>query len=141
MTGINFSSMRRMMRDMDRIEWRILREKEHANGMKAEIALGPKRRWHISHIEESAVRMCDLDAAYAEVTERLGEMRKELAPLIWSLENANDRAVMRLRYIQGYKPEDISDAIYLTERMIYYILSRAERQLARMYPDKIRTFP
>jgi DNA-directed RNA polymerase specialized sigma24 family protein len=44
---------------------------------------------------------------------------------------------MRLRYINGFSPEDIAEAIHRTDRSIYYYLSRAEDQLARKYPDKV----
>ena len=77
--------------------------------------------------------------AYREILDELQRMRDALDPLIDTLDNADDRAVMRLRYIKGYSPEDIADAIYRTNRSIYYYLARAEKQLVKMYPDQIRS--
>ena len=64
-------------------------------------------------------------------------MKEALDPLISDLDNADDRAVMRLRYIKGFSPEDIAEAIHRTDRSIYYYLSRAEDQLVRKHPDKV----
>ena len=83
--------------------------------------------------------MADLTEAYEEVMKELSDMRAELEPLIASLDNADDRAVVRLRYIKGFSPEDIADAIHRTDRSIYYYLSRAEDELVRKHPDKIKS--
>ena len=67
----------------------------------------------------------------------LHDMRVILDPLINELDNADDRAVMRLRYIKGYSPEDIAEAIHRSDRSIYYYLSRAEDQIARKFPKQV----
>jgi DNA-directed RNA polymerase specialized sigma24 family protein len=64
-------------------------------------------------------------------------MQRELDPLIDNLDKPDDRAVMRLRYIECYSPEDIAEAIHRTDRSVYYYLSRAEDQLARAYPNQV----
>jgi len=88
-------------------------------------------------VADGAINILEIKAAYREVLDELERMRNELDPLINALENPDDRAVMRLRYINGFSPEDIAEAIHRTDRSIYYYLSRAEDQLVRKYPDKV----
>ena len=45
---------------------------------------------------------------------------------------------MRLRYIKGFSPEDIAEAIHRSDRSIYYYLSRAENEICRKHPDKVQ---
>ena len=69
--------------------------------------------------------------------EELKEMRDILEPIIDRINDPDERAIMRLRYLKGYGTESISNAIYKTERAVYYVLSRVEKRLAKMYPDLI----
>ena len=89
-------------------------------------------------VADGAINITEIKAVYREVLGELERMRNELDPLIDYLDNPDDRAVMRLRYIKGFSPEDIAEAIHRTDRSIYYYLSRAEDQLARKYPEKVR---
>ena len=65
-------------------------------------------------------------------------MRFELDPLISKLERGDDRAIMRLRYIKGFSPEYIAEAIGRTGRYVYYHISQAENDLALMFPDIVK---
>ena len=69
--------------------------------------------------------------------EALEKMRREMDGLIDSLANPDDRAVMRLRYLKGRSPEEIAETIFMSDRMVYYILARAEKELARRFPGKV----
>ena len=64
-------------------------------------------------------------------------MRKALDPLISTIENADLRAAMRLRYIDGHRPETIADAIPLADRTVYRYLKRGENELCQRYPDQV----
>ena len=98
----------------------------------------PRASGNHSQVEDGAIRLADLQEAYAEVLSDLHDMRAVLDPLIDELENADDRAVMRLRYIKGFSPEDIAEAIHRSDRSIYYYLSRAENEICRKHPDKVQ---
>lgn len=137
MYEINLYRMRRLIRETGKLMWKIEREQAYATKCSAPLSELNWGRGNRSRVEEGAIRIIELKDAYREVLEELEKMRDELDPLISSLKNADDRAVMRLRYIKGYCPEDISDAVCLTERMVYYILRRSENALARLYPEKI----
>ena len=138
MTEIDLVRMRRMIREIERLKWKIEKEQAYATRSSAALSELPWGRGNRSRVEEGAIRLVELKEAYKEIIGKLAEMRKELDPLISTLDNADDRAVMRLRYINGYRPEAISDAICMTDRMVYYILRRAEDALARRYPQKFQ---
>ena len=135
---INLYRMRMLGRTMEKLVWRMKQEESRAARMTASLTGMPRVHGNHSRVEEGAIRITDLKDAYRETMKELEEMRNALDPLIGTLEDADERAVMRLRYIDGYDAEQIADAVFRTDRMIYYILSRAEKKLARLYPDQVR---
>ncbi len=134
---VNLYRMRKLIRDMVKVQWKI--EQEQAKATKITTVLTGMPRGGSGHnqVEDGAIRIIDVKEAYREVVAELERMKAELDPLIDNLDNADDRAVMRLRYIKGFSPEDIAEAIHRTDRSIYYYLSRAEDQLAQKHPDKV----
>ena len=131
--------MRKLIRDTVKLQWRVEREQAKATKITTVLTGMPRASGNHSKVEDGAIRVADLTEAYEEVMKELSDMRAELEPLIASLDNADDRAVVRLRYIKGFSPEDIADAIHRTDRSIYYYLSRAEDELVRKHPDKIKS--
>lgn len=135
---VNLYRMRKLIRDSVKIRWKVERETAKATKVTTILTGMPRGSDNRNKVEDGAIRISDVMDAYREVLKELEAMKAELDPLIDGLENADDRAVMRLRYINGFSPEDIAEAIHRTDRSIYYYLSRAEDQLARMYPGKVR---
>jgi DNA-directed RNA polymerase specialized sigma24 family protein len=134
---VNLYQMRQLMRRTLKVQWKIEQEEARATKITTVITGMPHGGGGHDQVADGAINISEIKAAYREVLGELQQMRDELDPLISSLENADDRAVMRLRYINGFSPEDIAEAIHRTDRSIYYYLSRAEDQLARKYPDKV----
>ena len=134
---VNLYQMRQLMRRTLKVQWKIEQEEARATKITTVITGMPHGGGGHDQVADGAINISEIKAAYREVLGELQQMRDELDPLISSLENADDRAVMRLRYINGFSPEDIAEAIHRTDRSIYYYLSRAEDQLARKYPDQV----
>lgn len=134
---VNLYRMRRLMRQVLKVEWKIEQEQARATKSTTIITGMPHGGSREDQVSSGAIQIAELKEVYREVFAELQRMRDELDPLISDLENANDRAVMRLRYIKGFSPEDIADAIYRTDRSIYYYLSRSEDQIVRLHPDKV----
>ena len=134
---VNFYRMRQLMRRTLKVQWKIEQEEAKATKVTSVLTGMPHGGSGHDQVADGAISISEIKAAYKEVLDELEGMRKELDPLINSLDNPDDRAVMRLRYINGFSPEDIAEAINRTDRSIYYYLSRAEDQLARKFPDKV----
>ena len=134
---VNLYRMRKLIRDTVKMRWKVERETAKATKITTVLTGMPRGSDSRNKVEDGAIRISDVMDAYREVLKELEAMKAELDPLIDGLENADDRAVMRLRYIECYSPEDIAEAIHRTDRSVYYYLSRAEDQLARRYPDKV----
>ena len=133
---VNLYRMRALQRYTIKARWKV--EKEMARATKITTVLtGMPRGNGSDQVAEGAIKIDEVKQAYREVLGELEQMQRELDPLIDSLENPDDRAVMRLRYIECYSPEDIAEAIHRTDRSVYYYLSRAEDWLSRKYPDKV----
>jgi len=134
---VNLFRMRQLMRQTLKVRWRI--EQEEARATKTTTVLTGMPRGGAQHdqVQDGAIAIAEVKAAYHEVMAEIERMREELDPLITTLPNPDDRAVLRLRYINGFSPEDIAEAIHRTDRAIYYYLSRAEDQLTRRHPDKV----
>lgn len=137
MDKVNLNRMRKLIRETLKIQWKI--EQEHARATKITTSITgmPHGGSPHSQVEDGAIRVTEIMDAYREILDELQRMRDTLDPLIDTLDDANERAVMRLRYIKGFSPEDIADAIYRTNRSIYYYLARAEDKLIARFPEKI----
>lgn len=129
--------MRRLIKQIPSMLWDIDIAETSATNITSVLTGMPKAKSNQSKVENSAIKIAALKDAYAEVIDELNAMKEELQPLIDTLDNADDRAAMRLRYINGYKPEDIANSRFRTARSIYYYLNRAEDTLVRKYPDKV----
>ena len=138
MVKINLFQMRRLIRETVKVQWRMEQEQAKATKITTVLTGMPRASGNHSQVEDGAIRLVDLQEAYAEVLSDLHDMRAVLDPLIDELENADDRAVMRLRYIKGFSPEDIAEAIHRSDRSIYYYLSRAENEICRKHPSKVQ---
>lgn len=134
---VNLYQMRLLMRHTLKVQWKIEQEEAKATKTTTVITGMPHGGGGRDHVADGAIQIAEIKAAYQEILDELQRNRDELDPLIDSLENPDDRAVMRLRYIKGFSPEDIAEAIHRTDRSIYYYLSRAEDQLARKFPKEV----
>lgn len=135
---INLYRMRQLMRQVPRKLWQIEQEEARATKITTVLTGMPRGGSGRNQVEEGAIKLAELKEAYAETLGELHYMRIELEPLISELDNTDDRAVMRLRYIQGFSPEDIAESIHRTDRSIYYYLSRAENEICRRHPEKVK---
>ena len=129
--------MRRLIKQIPPMLWDIKLAEANATKITATITGMPRGSDNHSKVEDGAIKISALKDAYAEVIDELDVMRKQLEPLIDTLEDPDDRAVMRLRYINGFRPEEFAHERYRTARSIYYYLKRAEDELVRRYPDKV----
>lgn len=130
--------MRQLIRQTVKVEWRIEQEQARATKITTTITGMPRGGSQHDQVQDGAIRIAELKEAYREILSELEQMRTELDTLISQMVDADDRAVMRLRYIKGWSPEDIAEAIHRTDRSVYYYLSRAEDVLVREYPDKVK---
>lgn len=135
---VNLFRMRQLMRYTIKARWKVEKEMARATKMTAIITGMPHGGAGHDQVADGAVQIDEVKRAYRETLAELERMMGELDPLIDTLDNPDDRAVMRLRYIECYSPEDIAEAIHRTDRSVYYYLSRAEDQLARKYPEKVQ---
>lgn len=134
---INLFRMRQLLRQTVKVQWRIEQEEAKATKITTVLTGMPRGGSQNNQVQDGAIRIAELRDAYREIMEEIENMQEALDPLISTLDNADDRAVMRLRYIKGFSPEDIAEAIHRTDRSVYYYLSRAEDQLARRYPQLV----
>ena len=135
---VNLYRMRQLIRQTVKVQWKLEQEEARATKITTVLTGMPRGGGNHDQVQDGAIKLTELKEAYSEVLNELEEMRKTLDPLINDLENPDDRAVMRLRYIKGFSPEDIADAICKTDRSVYYYLSRAEDQIARKYPESVQ---
>lgn len=134
---INLYRMRQLLRQTVKVQWRIEQEAAKATKITTVLTGMPLGGSQNNQVQDGAIRIAELRDAYREIMDEITSLQAALDPLISTLDNADDRAVMRLRYIKGFSPEDIAEAIHRTDRSVYYYLSRAEDQLARKYPDQV----
>ena len=127
---INFIRMRKLMRELPDIEWDLERLSANATRITSHIT-GMPRGGGGNRQEDVAIALADATDAYRAALDELAEMRAELEPMIDLLDDINDQGVMRMRYIKGYKPDEIAVILEMSRRGVYYHLSHSERIINR----------
>lgn len=135
---ISLSRMQTLLGIKRRLPEKYQRKFESATRITATLTGMPRGSDNHSKVEDGAVDMVEITEAYREVFEDLEVMQGELEELIPALTDEDDRAIMRLRYIFGHKPEDIWKEVGMSRRAMFYHLAGSERSLLRMFPDKVR---
>ncbi len=131
MRMIDLVRMRLLMSRLPRMLWDAERKMANAERITPSIT-GMPRGGSGNRQEDANVAYADAMDAYREAFAELEQMRKELEPLISRIEDVDVRAVMRLRYIHGYRPAEIPGVIYKSERSTYYYLTRGEHEINHM---------
>ena len=135
---VNLYRMRMLMnRKSVKLLWKIEQEQARATKITTSLTGMPRGGSCNDQVADGAIKITELKEAYGNTMAELERMQEELRPLIDTLDNADLRAAMFLRYIKGCRPEQIADAISLADRTIYRYLVRAENELCRRYPDKV----
>ena len=128
---IDFARMRELIRQVPRQCFEIQKALSAAVGGTAQISDMP--RWSSSgdKLERDVISLSELRDAYAEAVDELERMRAELRPCINALDDPSERAVMRLRYMCGYSPEQIisSENLGLSRASVYRYLRSAEARI------------
>jgi DNA-directed RNA polymerase specialized sigma24 family protein len=134
---VNLNRMRFLIGYEQRLRFDRLKKFARATKITTILTGMPRGSGTGNQTQDGAIELAMVDEAYREVWQELKTMREELEALLSSLDNPDDRGVMRLRYIDGWRLRDIPDAVHLSERAMYYHLASAERKLARMYPESV----
>lgn len=134
---VNLYRMRMLIRQATKLQWRKEREIAKATKITTVLTGMPRGGSGKNKVEDGAIKVAELEEAYIEVLEELRNMKRELSPLINTIENADLRAAMRLRYIDEHRPEEIADAIPLAERTVYRYLKQGEDEICKKFPDKV----
>ena len=135
---VNLNRMRTLIVYEQRLRFDRLKKLSKATKITTVITGMPHGSGTGKKVEDGAIALAEVEDAYREVIAELKAMRDELGQLLQALDNPDDIGVMRLRYMDGWKLQDIPDAVCLSERAMYYHLAGAERKLVKMFPDKVR---
>lgn len=134
---VNLSRMRTLIAYEQRLRFDRLKKLAKATKITTTITGMPHGSGTGNKIQDGAIELAEVEDAYREVLTELRSMREELEQLLPALDNPDDIGIMRLRYVDGKRLQDIPEAVCLSERAMYYHLSGAERKLVRMFPDRI----
>lgn len=135
---VNLYRMRVLIAYEQRLRFDRLKKLSKATKITTTITGMPHGTGTANKIEDGAIALAEVEDAYREIISELKAMRDELGELLQALDNPDDIGVMRLRYMDGWKLQDIPDAVCISERAMYYHLAGAERKLAKMFPDKVK---
>ena len=138
---INLCRMRTLIGYEQRLKFRYEKKLSKATKITTVLTGMPRGSGGHNQVEDGAIELYEMDTetAYREMLDRLSNMRVELEEILPSLDDPDDMGIMRLRYIYGHSPEEIPDMVHLSRRAMFYHLSKAERTLCSMYPDKVCT--
>lgn len=80
-------------------------------------------------MSENAIRMSVAREKRDGILRELRELREALAPRIAELDDPVQRLIMQMRYLDGQSARQIAYALALSERWVFYNLSRAEARI------------
>lgn len=85
-----------------------------------------------SAVEDAAVIHEQVMEAYREAAYELDDMRAQLVPVIPMLEDEQQRAIMRMRYLNDTSIAVIAEVHHYSERHVWRLLDEAEGAVNRM---------
>lgn len=136
---VNLSEMDRTRKKAAKILERIETARMNATRTTSVFDGIPRNRCrNYSKVENGSIMIADLEARRAEVLAQLEETKTELAEMLCSVDDANRRAYLRLRYLNGHKPSQIATACDVCERAVFRELKAGKADLARMFPDRFQ---
>lgn len=115
----------------------IQRAEEAATRTTVTIDGMPHTKQIRSRVETGAVTIADLKAQHAAVTDQLQQMKAELEVMFTAVDDPDQRAILRLHYLNGHKIELIADAIGMTSRNAYRLFKEGKNELQSMFPERI----
>jgi len=134
---INLDQMRQLIKKTVNVQWKIEQEEAAATKVTTVLTGMPRAAGNHNQVEDGAIKITELKEEYGAVLDELERMREELKPMIDTLDDVNQRASMRMRYIRGHTMSAIADAICVKSRTVYRYLTKAENELCEKYPGKI----
>lgn len=132
MTKQDFLHMRWLIRKLPDIGWDVAQKNAIATKSTTVITGMPRGGGNHDQMADATIMLAAARDAYREVLSELESMQEKLSPMIDALEDPNERAVMRMRYLHRMSPDEIAGLIFRTDRMVYIYLNRAEKKIIRM---------
>lgn len=129
---VDLKRMRALINRLPRELWMSEKALASATKMTSMITGMPRGGSSGNLQEERYIAYAEARDAYREVLQELSDMRNELEPMIDLLEDPDEKAAMRLRYLDGLRPAQIADRIFRTERCVFSYLKKAERHVIAM---------
>lgn len=124
--------MRQLMKMLPGILWEIEKKEANATRTTTSITGMPRGGGGINRSEDARILLIAVKDSYREAMKELELLRIDLEPRLEKLTDDDERAIMRLRYIHGYDPEKIAEAVSYHPRTVYRRLKSAERKLMAM---------
>ncbi len=135
---VNLSEYMETVKTAECLRQEIQRRTDSATKATTNWSNSPRSRGNRSKVEENAVIIADLKTKRAGILERIEQMKAELSEMFCALALTDPHgcAVMRLRYLSGYKPKQIADGIGITERNVNLHMKKARSELLRLFPGR-----
>ena len=135
---VSIAEMERTRKAADRILEEIDKAEASAERTSARYDGMPHSKNTQSKVETGAVIAADLQTKHAELLAQLDEMKTELEEMFSTIDAADRRAVMRLRYLNGYKPEQIAAGCGMSVRTVYRFIKLGTEELSKRFPDRFQ---
>lgn len=129
---IDFLRMRELIKKLPKIQWDVEKKEANAERITSRITGMPRSGKDGNRQEDALIALADAREAYQEAIDELESMRKELLPLIDRIEDINEKAMIRMRYMKGHSIEEIAETIERDNRSVYRYLTKAEGKITDM---------
>lgn len=124
--------LRRMRYLMDRLPMARLnveRAMSRATKCTQRLTMAAGGGGYVDAMSENAIRLSVAREKRDGILRELRELRETLAPRIAELDDPVQRLIMQMRYLDGQSARQIAYALALSERWVFYNLSRAEARI------------
>lgn len=131
---IDFVRMRLLIRQTKKAKFEVEKAQARATLSGVQYSSMPKGGNSGDKMQRDVITMTEVKDAYRQIINELASMQQELRPYVDSLDDVDQRAVMRLRYFGCHSPQTIaqSNMLNMSRMTVYRSLCKGEDAIKQM---------
>lgn len=124
-----FKRIRSLAKTEERQRWAVERQMARCTRITPVLSDMPRAKGNDRRMEEGVILLTMLREAHEMTLKELKAARASIAPGIRALRDGNQRAAMKMRYMENMRIWEIGNAMGYSDRQIFRILENAEAKV------------
>lgn len=129
---MDFDRMRYLINRLPMARYRVDIAMAEATNVSPSFSGMPGVSGNTGKLENSVIRLQETKAAYSAIRDELAVMKSSLRSMLDRMDNPLQKNVIRMRYLEGKRVQDIGWYLNYSERHIRRVLEKAEKNIEKM---------